>query len=188
MITTRHALFAVLISLTSSASAAELKSIQVDYEDGVYVMQSQVWFDTRVDQVFHIFRHWDYSPKFSSAIVAAKDLPPDEQGRAQFYVRNRGCVLFFCSSFERYGTVEAIENLEIHATADAARSDFYVSNESWTFLERNGGTIVTYDLEMQPKFWIPPGIGPYMIKHKLRKSGAAAIDRIEVLAKGVGGE
>lgn len=184
----RRVLFAVLVVFASTVKAADLQSIKVDYKDGVYVMQSTVWFDTRVDQVYHIFRHWDYSSKFSSAIVEAKDLPADDQGRAQYYVRNRGCVLFFCSSFERYGTVEAIKDLEIHASADAAKSDFHISNESWTFVEKDGGTIVTYDLEMQPKFWIPPGIGPYMIKRKLRRSGGDAINRIEVLAKGVGGE
>ena len=112
-------------------------------------------------------------------------MPPDEQGRPQFYVLNRGCVLFFCKSFERQGYVESELNVVIFAFVDPEKSDFQFSNESWRFLERDGGTVVIYDLEMQPKFWIPPGIGPYLIKRKLRNNGGSAVDRIEALAKAV---
>jgi hypothetical protein len=73
----------------------------------------------------------------------------------------------------------------IFAFVDPETSDFHLSNESWRFEKRNGGTVVIYDLEMTPKFWIPPGIGPYLIKRKLRKSGGNAIDRIELIAQAV---
>ena len=38
-------------------------------------------------------------------------------------------------------------------------------------------------MEMVPKFWIPPVIGPMVIKRKLRSSGGDALDRIEELAQ-----
>ena len=159
--------------------------IKVDHEQGIYTMSSEVWFDATVEQVYEIFRHWDYSTKFSSAITESQDVEPDAEGRPQFYVRNKGCVLFFCTSFERRGYVEAELNKVILAFVDPATSDFHLSNESWRFEKRNGGTVVAYDLEMKPKFWIPPGIGPYLIKRKLRNSGSNAIDRIELLAQAV---
>jgi hypothetical protein len=36
---------------------------------------------------------------------------------------------------------------------------------------------------MEPDFWIPPGIGPYLIKRKFRNNGGDAIDRIEAIAR-----
>ena len=139
----------------------------------------------QIDQVFEVYRHWENSTKFSSAIVEAHDLPPDENGRAQFYIRNRGCVLFFCQSFERQGYLETELNREVRAIANPDTSDFHHSNESWRFAERDGGTVVTYDLSMAPKFWIPPGIGPYLIKRKLKNNGDEAVDRIELIAQGI---
>lgn len=159
--------------------------IEVDYEQGVYTMNSEVWFDATVEQVYEVFRYWDYSSRFSSAIVESRDVEPDAKGRPQFYVRNRGCVLFFCTSFERRGYVEAELNKVIFAFVDPETSDFHISNEIWRFEKRNGGTVVIYDLEMKPKFWIPPGIGPYLIKRKLRNSGSDAIDRIELIARAI---
>ena len=172
----------------SAVHAAEMLSIDVAHDDGIYTMNSEIWFDASVAQVYEIFRYWDNSTKFSSAIVESRDVEPDAEGRPQFYVKNKGCVLFFCTSFERAGYVEAEHNVLILAFVDPEISDFHLSNESWRFEERDGGTVVVYDLEMSPKFWIPPGIGPYMIKRKMRKNGGSAIDRIEVLAQGVGRE
>lgn len=181
----RLSVILVIAAFAIRAEAAEMLSIEVDHAKGTYTMTSEVWFDASVAQVYEIFRYWDYSTKFSSAIVESRDIPPDDQGRPGFYVRNKGCVLFFCTSFERRGFVESKKNIEISAVIDPEASDFHFSNESWKFEARDGGTVVVYDLEMSPKFWLPPGIGPYLIKRKLRKNGGQAIGRIEVLAQAV---
>lgn len=178
-------LLVLACAIAGGALAAEMRSIEVDHEKGVYTMSSEVWFDASVDQVWDVFRYWDNSTKFSSAIVESRDMAPDDLGRPQFYVRNRGCVLFFCTSFERQGYVEEKYGELIRAFADPAFSDFHRSDERWEFVAEDGGTVVIYDLKMEPKFWVPPGIGPYLIKRKLRNNGGRAIDRIEVLAQGV---
>jgi hypothetical protein len=178
-------LLLLAFAVVSTSQAAEMLSIEVDYEESVYTMTSEVWFDATIDQVYDVFRYWDNSTKFSSAIVESRDVEPDAQGRPQFYVRNRGCVLFFCTSFERRGYVEAELNKVIFAFVDPETSDFHLSNESWRFSERDGGTVVIYDLKMRPKFWVPPGIGPYLIKRKLKNNGGRAIDRIEILAQDI---
>jgi hypothetical protein len=176
---------ALALLLPMTAGAAEMLSIEVAHEKGTYTMNSEVWFDASVEQVYEVFRYWDNSTKFSSAIVESRDLAPDETGRPGFYVRNRGCVLLFCTAFERQGYVQAEHNTVIYAEVDPDVSDFHLSNESWRFVERDGGTVVIYDFEMQPKFWIPPGIGPYMIKRSLRNNSGNAIERIESIAQAV---
>ncbi len=182
-------LFVTLLLLVAAPlHAAELQSITVEHEEGIYTMNSAVWFDAPIENVWEVFSSWDYSKEFSSAIVEARDVEPDEQGRPQFYSRMKGCVLFFCKSFERRGYVEFEENVVLRAVVDPETSDFELSNEEWTFTEKDGGTVVVYDLEMKPKFWIPPAIGPYFIKRKLKKDGGRAIDRIEALALELGGE
>jgi len=42
---------------------------------------------------------------------------------------------------------------------------------------------VIYAFKMIPKFFIPPLIGPAILKNKLRNGGINAIERIEVLAR-----
>lgn len=177
-----------LLGVVPVAYCAEILSIKVDSDQGIYTMTSDVWFDAPIEQIYEVYRYWDYAPDFSSAIVEARDMEPDNDGRPQFYIRNKGCVLFFCQSFERQGYIEAERHKAVRAFANPETSDFHLSNESWQFSARDGGTLVTYDLTMKPKFWVPPGIGPYFIKRKLKNNGGDAVDRIEKIAKGLGGE
>jgi len=176
----------VCLGLANVAGAAEMRSVNVDYKGGRYTMASEVWFDATVEQVYDVFRQWDLSPQFSSAIVEARDIEADEQGRPGYYIRNQGCVLFFCRSFVRNGHIESHANEVLRAFADPETSDFLLCNETWTFSEENGGTVVVYNLKMKPKFWVPPGIGPFLIKRKLKNDGGDAIDRIEVIARSIG--
>jgi hypothetical protein len=175
----------VLFLIVGTATAAEMRSVNVEHADGRYTMASEVWFDATVPQVYEVFRQWALSTQFSSAIVESRDEAADEFGRPQYYVRNRGCVLFFCLSFERHGYVESEPNQVLRAFADPETSDFLLSNETWTFTEEDDGTVVSYHILMKPKFWVPPGIGPYIIKRKLKNDGGDAIDRIEAIAQGI---
>lgn len=167
----------------SRVSAADLVSLEVDYEDGRYSMESVVWFDAGVDATYEVFSRWDLSTQFSKAIVEARDLEPDEQGRPGFYIRNKGCVLFFCKSLVREGYVDRQDDRLLLAYTDPSKSDFRFCEESWEFAEENGGTRVLYNLEFEPDFWVPPAIGPYMIKRRLKSGGDKAIGRIEAIAQ-----
>ena len=177
----------LLLLAAGPATAAELRSIEVEHERGEYSVVSVVWFDAGLEETFEVFRTWDLSEQFSSAIVEARDLPPDESGRPGFYTRAEGCILFFCRSLERQGWVEHVKNQELHAYVDPERSDFEFVHETWTFHEEHGGTRVRYELHMDPKFWVPPAIGPYLIKRKLAKASGAALDRIERVAQDLAG-
>jgi len=182
----RRALLALpLLLWLNTVAAAEMRSINVEHHKGRYTVSSEVWFDATVKQVFEVFRHWDLSTQFSSAIAESRDIAADEFGRPGYYVRNEGCLLFFCKSIVRQGYVELEVNEELRAFANPELSDFKLSNETWTFVAEDGGTVVSYRLLMEPDFWVPPGIGPYLIKRKFRNNGGDAIDRIEEIAQAV---
>ena len=176
-------LLALALFVPVLGDAATLRSVTVDRVDGVYVMRSEVWFDVGIDKIFGVLLDWDQSTKFSSVVVEARNVEPDEQGRPRYYSRNRACVWFFCKTFERHGWV-AHEPLQfIEATVDPEKSDFHISNERWDFREEADGTVVIYAFRMRPKFFIPPLIGPAILKAKLKNGGVNAIQRIERLAK-----
>ena len=173
----------LLALLPLTASAAELSRIDVDYEGGVYTVESEVRFDAGQHALYAVMSDWDIATQFSNAFVASHNIAPDETGRSGFYVRNHGCVLFYCKTFERSGYVQRDPDRLIEASADPARSDFEFSDERWLFRRDGDTTVVNYSLRMKPSFWIPPLIGPYVIKRKLRDDSADALDRIERMAQ-----
>ncbi len=40
-----------------------------------------------------------------------------------------------------------------------------------------------YRLTMEPDFWVPPLIGPWVLKQRLMRGGTGAVNRIERLAR-----
>jgi hypothetical protein len=173
----------IVLVIAGPSLAAEMRSLDVHYEDGHYSLESKVWFDVEREPIYQVFSTWDISAEFSRAIVEARDLAPDDEGRPGFYVVNRGCVLFFCKSLKRQGYVERERPELLRAFADPELSDFEISNETWAFVEENGGTVITYTLHVKPAFWVPPAIGPFLIQRKLRKSAGEALDRVEAIAQ-----
>jgi len=73
---------------------------------------------------------------------------------------------------------------EIVALADPEESDFNYSRERWQLEADGDGAILKYEFELEPSFWVPPVIGPYVMKRVLRAGGSDAVDRIEALAQG----
>ncbi len=173
----------LLLALAAAAPAADLREIEVDRVDGNYTLHSVVWFDAGIDSVYSVFLDWDLAEQFSSVVVEARNMGSDETGDRGFYTRNRACVLFYCKSVERFGSIEYEPVSFIKATTNPEKSDFHLSNETWRFEPEGRGTLITYELEMRPKFWVPPIIGPYVLKKKMRDDGVEALDRIEAIAR-----
>jgi hypothetical protein len=49
------------------------------------------------------------------------------------------------------------------------------------------GTLMTYRVEMEPDFFVPPVIGPWYLKRTLSQGGQRAVTRIERLARELDG-
>lgn len=167
------------LAWSASSAAAELRSIEFDRVDDRYVATADIWLDAPRDSVFEVLSDWDDAQRFSSLIVAARNIAADADGRPGFYIQIRGCLLFFCKTFVREGWVVREPDTLLSAIADPARSDFEMSEETWRFEADAGGTLIRYEMQMNPKFWVPPVIGPYAIRRKIEKDGVEALERIE---------
>lgn len=179
-------LLAGVISLvyTAPVQAADLHDVQVERDDDYYRLNSTAYFNVSPQELYAVLTNFDLFKRFTSAIVESRNVEPDEEGRPQFYARMQGCVLLFCKSFIRNGHLELKPQVEIVAVTDPAESDFKLSRERWRLLPDGEGTVLIYEFEMIPDFWVPPVIGPFYIQRALRSGGEDAIDRIEALAMG----
>ncbi len=166
-----------------SAQAVEIRSVEVEKVDDEYRLVSQVWFDVDQAALYRVFIDFDLHHRFSTYTQASENVVIEDSPEPGFYIRNRACVLFFCREFERSGIVEAKPQHHIRATADAELSDFHVSEETWELETEATGTLVTYRWSVDPKFWIPPVVGPIAMRRKLENDSLGALERIEAFAR-----
>lgn len=174
----------LLLALAQPALPADLRSIHVERVDDRYLLQSEAWFAASAEQLYRVLTNYDLFEQFSSGYVETRNVAADERGRPRFFTRMEGCVLLFCRSFVRHGYLLLKPHREIVAVAEPDDSDFRYSRERWRLQREGTGTLLIYDFEMEPGFFVPPVIGPYVIKRTLRAGGSDAINRIEALALG----
>ena len=176
---------AVLL-VSARADAADLRFIEVerDTERNEYRLKSISWFDVDQASLYGVLTDYDRFHRFHSSIVESRNLAPDAGGRPEYFTRMEGCIMMFCKSFIRIGHLELQPLEQIEAVTDPGRSDFQRSWERWRLRPEEGGTVLEYEFEMIPDFWVPPVIGPFFMKRALHSGGANAVDRIEALARG----
>ena len=164
---------------------AELLDVQVELRNDRYRLYSEAYLDVNREALYDLLTDFDKFEKFTSAIVESKNIEADERGRPGFYARMEGCVLLFCKSFIRNGYLLLSPIAEIVAISNPEESDFKYCRERWQLIPDGEGTLLIYDFEMEPAFWVPPVIGPFYIQRTLRRGAGRAINRIEVLAQAI---
>jgi len=150
--------------------------------DGGRLTISNVVLDNHSIAILTDFDHDRYQ-QISEIYKESSYLPPDSDGTPLVYTRVEGCLLLFCRSMRRVERLEVVKPRFIRATTVPERSDFKYSLSEWTFEPEGDGTRVTYLMEMEPNFWLPPFVGPWFLKRTLVKGAPAAIDQIELLAQ-----
>ncbi|MEN7342933.1 MAG: SRPBCC family protein [Pseudomonadota bacterium] len=174
---------AAVLMMPLPVTAAELLSIDVEHEDGVYTMTSETRFDAPIIGVFDVLTDYEQFDRISSIYRDSGYVDAAEDGTPRVFTEVRGCVMFFCQTMRRTERLENDGLVSIRTVLEPEGSDFVFSEAAWSLREDNEATIVIYTIRMQPAFWVPPVIGPYMMKRKLAKGGADAIERIEALAR-----
>lgn len=174
----------VTLAAALATGAADLRFIEVERDQDLYTLRSITWFAAEPEALYDVLTDYDQFHRFSSALVETRNLEPDSQGRPEYFTRMEGCVLYWCRSFIRIGYLKLEPHKEITAVTDPDRSDFRRATERWQLRAEDGGTLLIYEFEMVPAFWVPPVIGPYYMKRALMSGGARAVNRIEALAQG----
>jgi hypothetical protein len=174
----------LLLSSLTVGWAATIRTVQIDRKDGRYVLESETYLDAPPNAVFRVLTDYDQFAQISSVFEESRFVGSDDDGTPLVYTRVEGCVWLFCKTMERVERLEFNAPDFIATTALPARSDFRYSRSEWQLSpEGDHGTRVQYRLEMEPDFWVPPLLGPMLIKRKLVQGGADAVVRIEGLAQ-----
>jgi hypothetical protein len=165
-----------------AAAGAEIRSVVVDYADGRYRLESVTEFHAPAEAVFAVLTDYDRFDRITSAYREARFLGPADDGGRLIYTRVEGCVWFFCKTIERVERLVTEPHRWIETHTIPERSDLDYGYARWEFQPIAAGVSVRYVMEMKPSFWVPPVIGPILIKRKLARDGAEAVQRIERLA------
>ncbi|MGH8495200.1 MAG: SRPBCC family protein [Gammaproteobacteria bacterium] len=172
----------LLVTFCLAAQAAEIRRVDVEHEGKRYYVDSDTIVDAPIESVYAVLTDYEHFDLISSVFTESRFIEPVVDGSGLVYTRAQGCILFFCNTIERVERLEVRPVSDIVTVADPERSDVKYSRAHWQLEEDRQGTRVRYSLELEPDFWVPPVIGPWLIKRSLTRNGEEAVARIELLA------
>jgi hypothetical protein len=164
---------------------ATLREVDVSRRQDRYRVVADTHLDASPAAIYKVLLDFDNDryQRISEIYKESSYLPPDGDGTPLVYTRVEGCLLGFCRSMRRVERLEVVTPRFIRSRTVPERSDFKYSMSEWTFVAEGDGTRVTYLMEMEPDFVLPPFVGPWLLKRTLMQGAPAAIDQIELLAQ-----
>jgi hypothetical protein len=178
-------LAAIGLSYVTSSTPATLHSVDVSRQQDRYQVVADTHLAAPPEAIYKVLLDFDGDryQRISEIYKESSYLPPDTDGTPLVYTRVEGCLIGFCRSMRRVERLEVVTPQFIRSRTVPERSDFKYSMSEWTFAPEDGGTRVTYRMEMEPNFWLPPFVGPWFLKRTLLRGAPSAIDQIEQLAQ-----
>lgn len=178
----RFFLSSLLILQVLPVNAAEMLHMEFWKQDNHYYLRSASTIDAPPELIFKTLLDYQNFYRLSGGIKETRYLEPDPDGTPVAFTLVESCVLFFCRQVKKTERVIVKTNFVIDLEADPSRSDFKYLHGRWSISRENKQTILAYDMEMEPDFWIPPLIGSWALKHKLYSSAMSMANRMEQLS------
>jgi hypothetical protein len=114
--------------------------------------------------------------------VTKREVISRQRGITRVRTEIHGCVLFFCKDIAITQDVTVVAYI-IQADIVPDESDFRSGHMRWSVTRSdNGGSHIVFEVVMERDFFVPPLIGGYLMRKKLRTKVLATAERLETEA------
>ena len=155
---------------------------EATHDDERYKLTFEVVLNAGRDKVWQIMTDYNRLTRVSKVIVESRILKQEDENRHRVGVTLHACILIFCKTMKKVVDIEARPQDDIVVTGVPALSDFSYSVEHWEVSAEGAKTRLRYSAEMVPDFFIPPLIGPWLVKSFLQREIRGIAIKVEELA------
>lgn len=174
--------FAVGFLVPVCVSAETIERLEAGHSDNRYTLSFEVVLDAARDKVWRIMTDYENLPRLSKVITESHILKTEHSREHRVGVTFHACILIFCKTMKKVVDIQVWPQNDIVVIGDPALSDFSYSVERWRVDAEGPKTRLRYTAEMVPDFFIPPLIGPWLVKSFLEKEIQATATKVEELA------
>jgi hypothetical protein len=171
---------AALLGISAPLPAAEIARTDVTHQDRRYQVSFEVLLDAPVERVWPPLSDYRQLARLSDRVIESRVVRREP---LRVYLVLRPCILIFCRSIRRTVDVQVVAHGHILSLADARHGDFRYSLERWQIEPAGPRTRLRYTGEVEPRFFVPPVIGPWLIKKVVRDELTTTARKLEALAR-----
>ena len=166
----------------STTAAGTVYAASVGYDDGVYSVEVDALVNVPEPRVRELLTDYNHLGRVNPAIEVSEVLLVRKPGDYRVRTETEACVWFYCMRVHQIQDVIEAADGTVTATVLPQYSDFKRGHARLTLWRAPDGTRVLIRSEVEPDFWIPPVIGPWLIKRKLRSEALETVQNLERLA------
>ncbi len=171
-----------LVGVMHGAAAGEIIATDVSHEHNVYHVHFVAIIDAKSRAVRKALTDYPRLTRLSATLLRSEVLL-QESSHQRVRLVFHACVLVFCRDLTKTQDIYSQPNGDIVAAMVPELSDFLQGNERWHVAPLGRRTRVEYTAESVPKFFVPPLIGPAIMKSKIRRELLDSATRLEHVAQ-----
>jgi len=169
----------LVLILPGPAVAGQVLASSAERVGDLYVLSVSAQIDAPLATVYRSITDFDNLAAINPAIEESRLLASDANSRR---VRSviKVCILVFCKRVVQVQDVHLLNDHVIEAVVVPAASDFISGIARWELTTQDAATVLVFTDQFEPDFWVPPLIGPWLIKRKLMREVAETAMYIEL--------
>lgn len=171
-----------LLACSPAVVAAEVRRVEVTYHRGEYHVEIDAVLDARAAAVYAVLTDYDRWAEINDLIKVSVVEEVVNPSTKLVRTVSEGCVLRFCKRVEQVQWMRTSPQWRISAEVLPERSDLQSGWARTRLVEHSGRTLFHYEMALVPDFWVPPFIGPMIVRRKLRQQAIETAAAVEAAA------
>ena len=139
----------------------------VNYDAGVYTLSIEARIDAPADLVYRLITDYDHLHDINPAIRESRILRTFSPEKHRIRTVTRVCVLFYCRDVTENQDMMQSPGYTIEAVILPQDSDFRRGRAHWRLTAEGDSTVMQFHAELVPDFFLPPLIGPWLIRREM---------------------
>ena len=172
----------LLLAVHAPASiAGVVEHAAVDQADGRYSLDLVMRIDSEPAAVYELVTNYAGLERISDTIIESEVITAAAGIRRRLVTET--CIWFYCFKATMVEDVRETDDRAILTTIVPTQSDYRYGESRWQVSAAETGTRIHYTTTLEPDFWVPPVIGPWLMKQKMQSEAKRTLLAIERLTR-----
>ena len=177
----------LLLCVVTGAHAAQVSSVHVTRQESRFLINMHIAIDEPPAAVFRALQDYAAMARYNPDLRAVRVEKTASPDRVRLFTTVHTCVLIFCKTLHQEQIMTATASTgggTLHA--DLVSGDFKGGHGDWVVGPCPANRAVScmdIRIELVPAFWVPPLIGPWVIRSKMEEEARLTSAGLERTAR-----
>ena len=174
---------ALWVLSAAPVGAGEVLGVNVERFDERYVVEVDARFQASADRLRELLTDFPNLHRINASIRRSEVLEVTSPQQHRVRTEARVCVAMLCRKIVQVQDVKVLPDGNLLATILPAQSDFRYGVARWDFRSEGSATRMLFRSEIEPAFWVPPLIGPWLVRQALQGEAIKTVANVERLVE-----